>query len=104
MIASMKKTFPLQSPGKDDARVRDKIRHEVNRCVRRERRRDLPEGFDGLEFTCRLGTAADSAQPLLLKEIAAAIDAVALTGSTQVYIEVIAVPVARRLPPAPEGA
>ena len=46
----MKKTFPLQAPGKDDARVRDKIRHEVNKYVRRSRRKELPEGFAQWDF------------------------------------------------------
>ena len=48
----MKKTFPLQTAGKDDARVRDKIRHEVNKYVRRSRRQELPEGFAQWEFAC----------------------------------------------------
>jgi len=88
----MKKTFPLQAPGKDDARVRDKIRHEVNRYVRRSRRKELPEGFAQWEFTCKVGVAEPGAEPRALKEVAAAIDAVAETGATGVYIEIVAVP------------
>ncbi len=41
----MKKNFPLKAPGKEDARVRDKIRHEINKYVRRERKKTVPEGF-----------------------------------------------------------
>jgi hypothetical protein len=88
----MKKTFPLQAPGKDDARVRDKIRHEVNRYVRRCRRKELPEGFAQWEFTCKVGADAAGAEPRALKEVAGAIETVAQAGATGVYLEIIAVP------------
>lgn len=95
----MKKTFPLQAPGKDDARVRDKIRHEVNRYVRRSRRKEVPEGFAQWEFACKVGAAVESAEPRALKDVAGAIDAAAETGAPGVYIEITAVP-GQRLGPA----
>lgn len=94
----MKKTFPLQAPGKDDARVRDKIRHEVNKYLRRSRRKPPQEGYRGWEFACRLGDSEASATTLPLSEVAAGIDRVAAAGAKQVYVELIAVP-ARRIPP-----
>ena len=96
----MKKTFPLQAPGKDDARVRDKIRHEVNKYVRRSRRKELPEGFAQWEFACKAGPTETAAEPLALKEVPAAIDTVAETGAAGVYIEIVAVPGQRMGPPA----
>jgi hypothetical protein len=87
----MKKTFPLKAPGKDDARVRDKIRHEVNKYVRRERLKKLPEGFGLWEFNCRVGASAEAAEALPLKEVGGAIDQVALAGATGVFVEVVAV-------------
>ncbi len=93
----MKKTFPLHAPGKDDARVRDKIRHEVNKYLRRCRRKPPAEGFRGWDFECRLGPDEPSARPLALKEVASAIDAVAAGGAAQVYVELLAVP-SRRVP------
>ena len=95
----MKKTFPLQAPGKDDARVRDKIRNEVNKYVRRSRRKELPEGFAQWEFACKVGPAESGAEPRALKEVAGAIDTVAATGATGVYIEIVAVPGQRMTPP-----
>ncbi|AOS45945.1 hypothetical protein Verru16b_03036 [Lacunisphaera limnophila] len=95
----MKKTFPLQAPGKDDARVRDKIRHEVNKYVRRARRKEVPEGFAQWDFACKVGAAAESAETRSLKEVAGAIDAVAAAGATTVYLEIEAVP-AQRMGPA----
>ncbi|MBA4136343.1 MAG: hypothetical protein C0518_03390 [Opitutus sp.] len=94
----MKKTFPLQAPGKDDARVRDKIRHEVNKALRRARRRPPQEGFRGWDFTCRIGTSETTATPCALAEIASGIDRIAEGGATKVYLEITPVP-ARRIPP-----
>lgn len=88
----MKKTFPLQAPGKDDARVRDKIRHEVNKYVRRERNKPLPEGFTWWSFACRVGPSAEQATARALDAVASAIDTVALEGATTVYIEIVVSP------------
>lgn len=88
----MKKTFRLQAPGKDDARVRDKIRHEVNKYVRRSRRRELPEGYAQWEFTCKVGAGEAGAESRSFKEVAGAIDSVAEAGASEVYIEITAVP------------
>jgi hypothetical protein len=88
----MKKSFPLHAPGKDDARVRDKIRHEVNKYVRRVRRKPLPEGFDLLELSCRVGATSETALGLPLKEVGCTIDAVAATGVPAVYVEILGTP------------
>jgi hypothetical protein len=96
MSVSMKKSFPLQAPGKDDARVRDKIRHEVNKYVRRSRRKEVPEGFAQWDFSCKVGVSPDAATPLALKDVAGAIDSVAETGAQAVYVEIEAIPGQRR--------
>lgn len=88
----MKKTFSLQAPGKDDARVRDKIRQEVNRYVRRESRKTLPEGFERWEFSCRVGAGPEQAETRTVKEVGGAIDSVAHSGAVQVYVEIVAAP------------
>ena len=93
----MKKNFPLQSSGKDDARVRDKIRHEINKYVRRCRRKPVPEGFAQWEFVCRVGPSAESAESRALKEVGAMVDSVAQqAGATAVYVEIEAVPAQRK--------
>lgn len=94
----MKKLFPLHAPGRDDARVRDKIRQELNKYVRRERRKDLPEGFDAWEFACRVGPSEPSAEVRMLKEVGGVIDAVAAAGAKEVYVEIVAVPAKREYP------
>lgn len=92
----MKKTFPLQAPGKDDARVRDKIRHEVNKYVRRCQRKTPPEGFAIWEFLCKVGVSPANVEARTIKEVGGAIDTVAATGATAVYVEIEAVPAQRR--------
>ncbi len=91
----MKKTFPLQAPGRDDARVRDKIRHEINRDVRRQRRRPLPEGFNAWEFDCRIGATQESAERCALKDLGKSVDLAAEAGATQVYLEISGHPAQR---------
>lgn len=91
----MKKSFPLQAAGKDDARVRDKIRHEVNKYVRRCRGKTVPEGFAQWDFICKAGSDAATAESKPLKEIATAIDTIAATGAPAVYLEIEAIPAQR---------
>lgn len=88
----MKKSFPLSEAGKDPARVRDKIRHDVNRYVRRERRKTLPEGFDGWDLSCRVGPSPAASSAVPVEAIGRTIDAVAEGGASSVYIEIIALP------------
>ena len=95
-MAAMKKNFPLQAPGKDDARVRDKIRHEINKYIRRSQRKTPPEGFAQWEFICRVGISPENAESKAIKEVGAAIDTVAAAGATTVYVEIEAVPAQRR--------
>ncbi len=94
----MKKTFLLQAPGKADARVRDQIRHEVNKYIRRERKKPVPEGYDWWAFACRVGPAADQASPLELDAVGAAIDTLAVQGATSAYIEIQKQPALRPSP------
>ncbi len=96
----MKKLFALKDPRKADARVRDKIKHEVRKYVTRERKKTVPEGFDRWDFTCNVGASATAAERQILKNVSSAIDQVATTGATEVYIEVVKV-AARRFDAPP---
>ena len=91
----MKKTFPLQQPGKDSARVLESIKNEVRKYVRREQGKKPPEGFNRWQFSCKVGPAAEAAAPKLLSEVVDSIDATARSGEPQVYVEIIAAPIHR---------
>jgi hypothetical protein len=100
----MKKTFPLQDPRLADARVRDKIRHEVNKFLRRARGRPPQEGFRGWDFSCRIGPSETEAVPCTLKEIGSQIDAVAARGAAHVFLELTPVPAKRVANPDPANS
>ena len=75
--------------------MRDKIRQEVNRDVRRQRRKPLPEGFERWEFNCRVGLTPETSEVRSLKDVGHAIEAIAVTGATAVYVEILPVPMLR---------
>lgn len=86
----MKKTFPLKEPGKADPRVVEAVKHEVRKYVKRERRKELPEGFTEWNFNCKAGPASATATVRALDELGAAIDEVAHAGGAEIYIEILA--------------
>lgn len=95
----MKKTFRLQEPGKEPRRVVERVREEVGKYVNREKRKQLPEGFDQWDFSCRVGIDQATAEPKELKQVPAAIDAVAATGAEEVFVEIVASARPRPAPP-----
>ena len=86
----MRKTFKLQVEGKHPDRVLDAIKHEVRKYLKRERRRDLPEGIDFWDFDCKCGLQAADAEVVHVAALVAAIDALAKTQATSFYIEILA--------------
>ena len=86
----MKKTFPLAAEGKNPARLLEATKHEIRKYIKRERRRDLPEGVDFWDFDCRFGPSAEEAVVTHLAEITPQIDALVLGGGTQFYVEILA--------------
>ena len=85
----MKKTFALQSSGKDPLRVIEAIKADVRKYVKRERRKTLPEGVDFWDFDCKVG--ADKNEPAIkhIEEVIGAIDAISTAGGTEVYVEIL---------------
>lgn len=86
----MRKTFPLESPAHDPARVIESIKHDIRKYLKRERRKPLPDTSDYWDFACRVGPAEESAELLHEKEIPAAIDRTAADGAKAVYVEILA--------------
>lgn len=86
----MKKTFPLHVPGKQDARVLEAIKVELAKYVKRERKKTLPPEMTCWDFECRIGSSLEAAMPVALPDVSQSVDAVALAGSDQVYVEIMA--------------
>lgn len=94
----MKKTFPLDLPGKARPRVIEAVKHDVRRYVQRERRKPLPEGFTRWTFQCKAGPDEASAHACALDELGRAIDEVANAGGAHVYLEILAAPGHKEMP------
>jgi len=88
----MKKTFPLHLTDKTDSRVIAAIHVTLNKYVKRERKKALPEGADRWNFQCRVGANPETALPCQLAEIPAGIQAVASAEHPGVYVEILAEP------------
>ncbi|MGI9243281.1 MAG: DUF6172 family protein [Verrucomicrobiales bacterium] len=96
----MKKTFPLEDPPHKPPRVVERIKAEVRKYLKRERRKALPDGVDFWDFDCRSGKAPDSASEIHLSALTAAIDTAAKENWDQIYLEILAKPGHRKAKPA----
>ena len=86
----MKKSFPTKVGKHAPARVIESIKSEVNKYLKRERRKKLPKGVDYWDFSCRVGTTPENAEPAHVKELAKAIDTAAEGNPEAIYIEILA--------------
>lgn len=91
----MKKTFKLTDPKLKQDRLVESIRHTINKYIKRERNKKLPEGVDFWDFDCKFGHTIETARRIHLAEISKCIDeAVALQLET-FYLEILAKPAIR---------
>jgi hypothetical protein len=88
----MRKTFPLRAEGKHPDRVLEAVKHDIRKYIKRERRRELPEGADFWDFDCRFGADKDSAEVIAPADLTARLDALAQAGGEQCYVELLAKP------------
>ena len=86
----MRKNFPLHIDGRHPDRVLDAVKHDVRKYLKRERRRDLPEGVDFWDFDCKCGLQAADTEVVHVAALVAAIDALAKTQAASIYIEILA--------------
>ena len=86
----MKKTFQLHVEGKHPDRLLDAIKHEIRKYLKRERRRDLPEGVDYWDFDCKFGLSQDTSEVVHLANVIACIDNAVANQATQFYVEILA--------------
>jgi hypothetical protein len=86
----MKKTFPFAQEGKHPDRLRDAIKHDIRKYIKRERGRALPKGVDFWDFDCRVGATEPESAIAHVAELNGLVDAVAEAGSAQVYVEILA--------------
>ena len=95
----MRKIFQLTHEGRHPDRVLEAVKHEIRKYLKRERRRDLPEGVDFLDFDCRCGATKESAEAVHLSALMGSLDTVAKDGATEAYVEILAKPGVRQARP-----
>jgi hypothetical protein len=86
----MKKTFLFAQEGKHPDRIRDAIKHDIRKYIKRERGRVLPKGVDFWDFDCRVGASEPESALAHVAELNGLVDSVAEAGSAQVYVEILA--------------
>ena len=88
----MKKTFPLNSPKHQPARVVEQIKSDIRKYLKRERKKALPEGIDFWDFNCKVGQGTADPETKHVEEVIPSIDQAAANGSESIYIEILATP------------
>ena len=86
----MKKQFSLVSPNKKPERQVEAVKYEIKKYIAREKRKDLPEGYDFWDFDCRFGEAQEEAQVIKVSQINGMIDQIVQASKDSFYLEVLA--------------
>ena len=88
----MKKTFKLSHEKLNTARLVESIKHEVKKYIKRERRREIPEGYDFWDFDCRYGSEEDLSEVIHMSEISKSISLAESEQLDSFYLEIMAKP------------
>ena len=88
----MKKTFELTHPKIKYPRLVEGVKNNLRKYIKRERRKELPEGADFWDFDCRFGDTEAEAKTIHLSEIDKQINDVESRGLLSFYIEILAKP------------
>ena len=85
----MKKTFNMSHAKIRYPRMIEATKNEVRKYIKRERRRELPEGVDYWDFDCRFGDSEAEARGIHLAELDACINDAEQRELTSFYIEIL---------------
>ena len=96
----MKKLFPLTHPKIQPARLVDSIRAEMNKYIKRERNKKLPDGVDFWDFDCKVGGSMETATDTHVSVLSKAIGDILNAGNESVYLEIKSKPVKRTKKPS----
>jgi len=85
----MKKTFKLTHPTITPERLIESIKRDVNKYVKRERNKKLPDNVDFWDFNCSFGHTEDDTTDIHLKEIGKYIDKAAEQKLESFYLKIL---------------
>ena len=98
----MKKTFKLTHEKLKTPRLVESIKHEVKKYIKRERKKDLPEGYDFWDFDCRFGPEEELSEVIHMSEINKSISWAETENLESFYLEVMVKPCRRTKKPTVE--
>ena len=85
----MKKTFQLTHPKIKYPRMVDSVKNEIRKYIKRERRKELPEGVDFWDFDCKFGDAEADAKVVHLSELDTCINDIQTRELLSFYVEIL---------------
>ncbi|WP_198263775.1 DUF6172 family protein [sulfur-oxidizing endosymbiont of Gigantopelta aegis] len=88
----MKKTFNLTNPKIKVPRVIEAIKYEVKKYIKRERKKELPEGVDFWDFDCRFGDDEATSEVIHISAINKHISQAESKHLESFYLEVLVKP------------
>jgi len=88
----MKKTFSITHPKIKPARLVEAVRRDVKKYIKRERKKELPEGADFWDFDCKFGPNAEEAKVIHVADLGKSIDEAEVQQLESFYIEILAKP------------
>ncbi len=97
----MRKTYKLTHPKIKVPRLVEAVKHDVKKYIKRERKKNLPEGVDFWDFDCKYGTSAEDLQEIHLSEINKFIDQAEAQQLESFCLEIMVKPGRRTKKPKP---
>lgn len=88
----MKKTFELTHPKIKYARLVEAVKHDIRKYLKRERKRELPDGADFWDFDCKFGDTEAEAKVAHVAELCPLVDAAEAKHAMSFYVEILAKP------------
>ncbi|PCJ63409.1 MAG: hypothetical protein COA79_00960 [Planctomycetota bacterium] len=88
----MKKTFQVTHPKIKPARLIETVRSDVKKYLKRERKKNLPDGVDFWDFDCKFGSTESEAKVIHVNDIGISINSAEEQKLESFYIEILAKP------------
>ncbi|MCK5293360.1 MAG: hypothetical protein KAJ49_01815 [Arcobacteraceae bacterium] len=85
----MKKKFLLTDEKKDSQRVLESIKHNIRKYIKREKRKDLPEGSNFWKINCKFGQSEESTVEIRFEDLMKNINEVSTQNLDSFYIELV---------------
>ena len=86
----MKKIFKLTHPKTKVARLVEAAKNDIRKYLKRERKKNLPDGVDFWDFDCKFGPSPEESKEIHWSEISKYIDEADELQLESFYVEILA--------------